>query len=104
MGAAPKVGNPLSAETIAFGYDGSLRADLTYSGTVAGTLHWDYNSHFRVSQEKVNNGLAASFAYDRDGLMTNAGDMTPTLEPQREFRVDNAILRERHSARRLGTH
>jgi RHS repeat-associated protein len=74
--AGPATG--VDAETIGFGYDGSLRTDLTYSGAVAGTVHWSYNADFRMSQETVNSGSIANFVYDNDGLLTNAGSLTLT--------------------------
>jgi RHS repeat-associated protein len=66
---------------LAFGYDGSLLQDISYSGAVSGALHVDHDSNFRVSSQSFNGSLVASFAYDDDGLLRQAGALTLTTSP-----------------------
>ncbi len=54
---------------------------MAYSGVVAGTVHWTYNSDFRVNQETINGAMAASFGYDGDGLLLAAGALSLTPSP-----------------------
>jgi len=66
---------------LAYGYDGPLVTSVTWSGAVAGSVLYGYDSDFRVEME---NGV--SFTYDADGLLTAAG----TLSLQRDSR--NGLL------------
>ena len=63
------------------GYDGQLLTDLIYGGPVPGTLHWTYDNNFRKTGETVNGASPAAFAYDNDGLLTQAGSLTLTPSP-----------------------
>ena len=47
----------------------------TWSGPVDGTVDRRYNSDFQIISHSVNNGPAISYLYDRDGLLTHAGDL-----------------------------
>jgi RHS repeat-associated protein len=67
---------------LAFGYDGHLLTDLSWSGTISGTLQKAYNNDLRVSTETVNGTHAVGLAYDDDGLLTNAGPLALTRDPQ----------------------
>jgi YD repeat-containing protein len=75
---APGSGNLLSiaapgGETLVFGYDGSLLSSTSWSGPVAGSVSQTYDAFFRPATQSVNGGFAASFAYDGDGLLVQAG-------------------------------
>jgi RHS repeat-associated protein len=59
--------------SLAFTYDGMLPKTVTWAGPVTGTVGVSYNSDFRVTSQTVNGANAASFGYDRDGLLTSAG-------------------------------
>ncbi len=54
----------------------------TWSGEVAGTVHWDYDNDLRIVNETVNGAFGAAFGYDADSLMTSAGALARTLDPQ----------------------
>ena len=75
---APGSGNLLSiaapgGETLVFGYDGSLLTSTSWSGPVAGSVSQTYDAFFRPATQSVNGAFAASFAYDGDGLLVQAG-------------------------------
>jgi YD repeat-containing protein len=74
----PGSGNLLSiaapgGETLVFGYDGSLLTSTSWSGPVAGSVSQSYDAFFRPASQSVNGGFAASFGYDGDGLLVQAG-------------------------------
>lgn len=70
---------------IEFEYDGFLLTKTIFSGEVDGTVSQDYNNDFRVISQSVNN-TSIPFDYDRDGLLTQAGDLTLNR------RTDNGLL------------
>ncbi len=59
---------------LTLGYDGFLPTQEVMTGTVAGTLSRGFNTDFRVNQLGIN-GVATTFAYDADGLLTQAGSL-----------------------------
>lgn len=61
--------------TLSYVYDGFLPTTETWSGAVTGQVDRAYDNDLRLSRLTVN-GLAASFTYDRDGLLTGAGSLT----------------------------
>ncbi|HLB36951.1 MAG TPA: RHS repeat-associated core domain-containing protein [Gemmatimonadales bacterium] len=63
------------AETLAFSYDGSLLTAVTWSGAISGDMTAVYDNDFRVSELAVNGSPLATFGYDGDGLLTQAGDL-----------------------------
>ncbi|MBI1937420.1 MAG: hypothetical protein HYS25_04785 [Ignavibacteriales bacterium] len=60
-------------DTLSYAYDGSLPKSETWKGNVNGSVGLTYNNDFRVTQQTINGANAAAFAYDKDGLMTQAG-------------------------------
>jgi len=80
-GKLVSLGGPYGVD-LGFAYDGSLMTDTTWSGEVAGTVHWDYDNDLRIVNETVNGGFGAAFGYDSDSLMTSAGALTRALDPQ----------------------
>jgi RHS repeat-associated protein len=83
----PTTGNLSSIATpsgvsIAFGYDGSLLKSTTWSGSIAGSLLLGYDASFRMSSQAVSGGTALIFGYDDDNLLTQAGALTVTRDPQ----------------------
>ncbi len=62
--------------TLAYGYDGPLLTDTTWSGVVGGSVHSDYDRNFRVISESVSGGAATSYVYDAAGLLKTAGAST----------------------------
>lgn len=61
---------------VTFGRDGGLLTSTTETGPVAGRIDWAYDANFRVTSESFNGANAVTFAYDADGLLTRAGDLT----------------------------
>ncbi|HKH46803.1 MAG TPA: RHS repeat-associated core domain-containing protein [Thermoanaerobaculia bacterium] len=83
----PATGKPLSAGspggvTLTYTYDGSLLTRTTWTGPVAGTVERTYDNDFRVISEKVNGEAPVTYQYDPDGLLTRAGNLTITRDPQ----------------------
>lgn len=62
-------------EAIAYGYNGPLPTSSTWTGTVVGSVTRAYNNNFWVTSQSINNGNTINFAYDNDGLITNAGTL-----------------------------
>jgi RHS repeat-associated protein len=62
--------------------DGALLTAVTWTGPVPGTLSYTYDNQFRVTAAKINGGNSVSFAYDADGLLTKAGDLSLTRNAQ----------------------
>ena len=63
-------------ETTTFTYDGFLQKSITWSGPVAGSIAFGYNSDFHVTSQSLNGGAGLPFGYDADGLLTCAGAST----------------------------
>jgi len=68
-------------EKIEYTYDGGLLKTETISGTVQGALVYSYNNFMEVTGIKLNN-INTSYSYDNDGLLTNAGELTISRNPQ----------------------
>ncbi len=80
-GYSPTTGQLLTTttpggETTTFTYDGFLQKSITWSGPVAGSIAFGYNSDFHVTSQSLNGGTAFPFGYDADGLLTCAGAST----------------------------
>jgi RHS repeat-associated protein len=71
-----------SGITLAFGYDGVLHKSTTWSGPVPGSVLFGYNPSFEMTSQSVNGGTALTFGYDDDSLMTQAGALAMTRDPQ----------------------
>src|SRR3989338_8938658 len=61
-------------------YDGALLTGVTVTGPIPGTLTTVYDNFFRASQIGVN-GSNIAYAYDADGLLTGAGNLTLARDP-----------------------
>ncbi len=70
-----------SGEAIGYAFDGFLKTGETWSGPVPGTLSLGFDNNFRMTSQTVN-GTALGFGYDLDGLLTGAGALTLTRDPQ----------------------
>jgi RHS repeat-associated protein len=71
-----------SGETLGYSYDGFLRTGMTWSGPVAGSVSFGYDSNFRVNSQTVNNANALMLGFDADSLLTQAGSLTVSRDPQ----------------------
>ncbi len=88
IGYSPNTGHATSLTApggvgLGFTYDGSLPLSATWSGPVAGTVGVTYGNDFRVATQTVNGANAVSFGYDRDGLLTAAGNLGLKRHAQR---------------------
>jgi RHS repeat-associated protein len=64
---------------VSFGYDGFLKIGEAWTGAVTGTVGYAYDSDFRVAAVSVN-GSSASYQYDADGLLAQAGALAITRD------------------------
>ncbi len=71
--------------TLSLTYDGALLKAVAMTGPVAGTLSWQHDTAFRVVEERVNGAHAATFAFDDDDLLTQAGGLAITRDPASGF-------------------
>jgi RHS repeat-associated protein len=76
---------------LAYGYDGLLLKDITWSGPIAGNVHKEYDSSFRLTSERVNSGAIISFGYDNDHLLTSAGALTIARDAASGFVTGTAL-------------
>ncbi|MBV8629922.1 MAG: hypothetical protein JOZ83_03295, partial [Silvibacterium sp.] len=82
----PATGNVSSAtihdgESLDYGYDGPLPASSALTGKVAGTVSRSYDDNFRTTSESINSSNTIEFTLDKDGLVTNAGSLVITRDP-----------------------
>jgi RHS repeat-associated protein len=66
-----------------FTYNGFLLTGQSWSGQVAGSVTQAYDNSFRMNSQSVNGANAITFQYDNDGLLTRAGAMNITRDPQK---------------------
>lgn len=76
---------------LTFGYDGILATSTTLTGPVSGSVSWTYDNHFRVASESVDGTNTVNFAYDHDGLLTQAGDLTLDRDAQTGFITGSSL-------------
>ena len=69
-------------EAIAYAYDGPLLTRTAFTGTVSGTVANTYDSDLRIVSEQVGGSPVATYGYDDDSLLTHAGDLSLTRDPQ----------------------
>jgi RHS repeat-associated protein len=70
-----------TGEQIAYSYDGSLLVSQALTGTLNQTLSYTYNNDFNLTGFTYA-GAAAAYAYDDDGLLTQASGYTITNNAQ----------------------
>ena len=87
------------AVTLGYGYDGFLLTDIDWSGAVAGSLDVTYNNDFLISQRCVNTTSCISFAYDNDNLLTGAGLLSLSRDPQRGGLITDTTLSDTTTSR-----
>jgi RHS repeat-associated protein/CSLREA domain-containing protein len=75
---------------LAYTYDGSLLTGEILSGTVAGSVTRSYNNNFWVTGVAVN-GANIAYSYDNDGLITAAGALTLSYNPQNGLLTGTSI-------------
>ena len=67
-------------QTLDYDYDGPLLTQTTWSGLVNGSVGFDYDADFKVSEVTVA-GVAIPYGHDLDGLLVSAGDLSLTRDP-----------------------
>ncbi|MFN8495852.1 MAG: RHS repeat-associated core domain-containing protein [Caldilineaceae bacterium] len=72
-------------------YDGMLPTTTIWSGTVTGNVRRTYNDDFRTTSLSVNETDSVAYGYDDDGLLTQAGAMTLTYNPQNGLLTSTAL-------------
>lgn len=77
VGSASRSGN-----AIQYSYDAFL---LTDEQTPAGTVTRGYDDDFRVTSLTLNGSMGVSYAYDDDGLLIQAGDISLARDPTTGF-------------------
>src|SRR5947209_11563730 len=77
--------------TITYCYDGPLITDTSWSGVISGTVHRTFNNDFNVSSDTVNGANSVSYGYDQDSLLTQAGALTATRNPQNGLLAGTAL-------------
>lgn len=68
--------------TLTYDYDGFLPIGQIWAGDISGSVTQRYNNNFLVSQRCVNSDCV-SFGYDNDNMLTSAGSLSVTHDPQR---------------------
>ncbi len=80
--------------TLSYTYDGALVTSETWGGplgAIAGQVSWTYDSDFRLASESVNGTTPVTFGYDPDSLLTQAGAVSLTRDPQTAFVIGTAL-------------
>jgi len=67
-------------KSLSLAYDGFLPVRRQWTGPVSGTVARSYDNNFWVTGRSVN-GSQVGFAYDDDGLLTAAGALSLTRDP-----------------------
>ncbi len=69
-------------QKLEMGYDGGLPVSLVASGTVPGTVALGYDRDFNLTSSRVGAEPAVTFGYDNDGLLTSAGALALSYDPE----------------------
>jgi RHS repeat-associated protein len=69
-------------QTLGYTYDGSLPLSTTWSGAFNASVSRTFDNNFRVKSQSVNGSNTANFTYDNDSLLTGAGSLSLTRDPQ----------------------
>ncbi len=64
-----------SGSVLRYTYDGYLVTGVSLEGPVQGTIELEHDANFRVSALGVNHGDLISLGYDRDGILTQVGEL-----------------------------
>ena len=69
-----------SAQEIRF--SGNLLTRETWTGPINGSVSYTYDNDLDITSRRVNGRTSVAFSYDADKLLTRAGDLTLTRNPQ----------------------
>ena len=86
------------AESINYGYDGSLLTGISYSGALNSSLSYGYNTDFNITSLSYAGG-STNYGYDNDGLLTSANGYSITRNAQNGLPevVSNATMQQTRS-------
>ncbi len=73
-----------TGDSLHLDYQGPFTTNITWSGAITGSLSLTLNADFLPASQSVN-GAAISYSYDRDLLLTQAGNLTLTNDPASGF-------------------
>ena len=79
-GRVQSVGTP-EGSWLVFGHDGFLPLSETATGQVPGVVSRTFDNDFREQTVSVNGAAVATFSYDADGLLTQAGALATPRDP-----------------------
>ncbi len=79
------------SEKVSFDYDGSLLTNMNWNGVVNGNVGFTYNNDFKLASENVNGTNNINFSYDHDGLLTGAGSLSISHDPQNGLLIGTAL-------------
>ena len=82
--------------TISYAYDGSLPISTVWMGGISGSVSRTFNNDFGITSQSVNGGNTVNFQYDADGLLTQAGALTLSRNPQNGL-LTGTVLGRRQS-------
>jgi RHS repeat-associated protein len=68
--------------TLSYTYDGLLLTNSAWSGPINGSVSRAYDTDFRLTSLSVNNANPITLRYDADSLLTQAGALTLSRDPQ----------------------
>ena len=73
-----------TGDSLRLGYQGSFPTNTTWSGSITGSVSLTLNANFLPASQSVN-GAAIAYTYDRDLLLTQAGNLSLTRDPTTGF-------------------
>jgi RHS repeat-associated protein len=68
---------------LSFSYDGFLLTRESWIGAISGNVTYGYDNNFRLTSQSVNGTSAITFLYDKDSLLTGAGNLSIQRDPQK---------------------
>jgi RHS repeat-associated protein len=79
-----------TGDAIQYAYTGSILTGATWSGIVTGQVGFQINADLLATSESVDDSTVA-YAYDADGLLTQAGNLAITRDPASGFVTGNSL-------------
>jgi RHS repeat-associated protein len=73
-----------TGDSLRWNYESFFITSTTWSGTITGSVSLTLNANFLPASQTVN-GLTIAYSYDRDQLLTQAGNLTVTNDPVSGF-------------------
>ena len=84
-------------DSLNYSFDGFLLTEEKWSGTINGTITNTYDDNFHLDEQSVNGEQVVGYSYDDDGLITQAGELTISHDPNNGF-ISNAQLNNVNTA------